>query len=104
MPPSFKDAGDYRPRLFVHTNQLRPGELLELAPRLGAHVDQRHPDRSDIVIPTGMPCATNWVSRWCFRVRPAASSDGKWPSSSSPWFRPSRSSILLAARKGILPR
>ena len=36
MPPSFKDAGDYRPRLFVHTNQLRPGELLELAPRLGA--------------------------------------------------------------------
>ena len=34
---------------FERVEKLHPGELLELAPRLAAHVDQRYPDWSDIV-------------------------------------------------------
>jgi replication initiation protein RepC len=34
---------------FGQVETIHPGELLELAPRLAAHVDQRYPDWSDIV-------------------------------------------------------
>jgi replication initiation protein RepC len=38
---------DFKP--FERVEKLHPGELLELAPRLAAHVEQRYPDWSDIV-------------------------------------------------------
>jgi replication initiation protein RepC len=34
---------------FERVEKLHPGELLELAPRLAAHIDQRYPDWSDVV-------------------------------------------------------
>ena len=56
---------------FERVEKLHPGELLELAPRLAAHVDQRYPDWSDIVDAGGNICATNWASPRPFGARPA---------------------------------
>jgi replication initiation protein RepC len=42
-----KGSVDFKP--FERVEKLHPGELLELAPRLAAHVTQRYPDWNDIV-------------------------------------------------------
>ena len=42
---------DFKP--FERVEKLHPGELLELAPRLAAYVDQRYPDWSDIIAAGG---------------------------------------------------
>ena len=84
--------------------KVQPAELLQLAPRLADHVAQPYPEWRDIVDAAGDGLASISAFRRACGARPASRSDGKGRPLLLPLSRPSRASILRAARAGISRR